>query len=87
VVRARLTSKGQLTLPIELRRRYGLAAGDEVEFIAEEKGAYLLPLKRRKLSEMYGALPVNKPWPGMERARRIAGQKRGQELLRRATQK
>ena len=48
MVRARLTSKGQLTLPVEIRRRYGLDAGDEVEFISEEKGTYLVPLKREK---------------------------------------
>lgn len=31
----RLTSKGQITIPIELRERFGLAAGTEVEFVAD----------------------------------------------------
>lgn len=84
MVRARLTSKGQLTIPVEIRRRYDLTTGDEVEFIAEKKGAYLVPLKRRHLLELAGALPASKPWPGMARARAIAGKKRGVDLDRKA---
>ena len=84
MVRARLTSKGQLTVPVEIRRRYGLDTGDEVEFIAEEKGAYLVPLKRRTLMELAGALRSPKGSLSLADARRIAGSKRGQELERKA---
>ncbi len=87
MVRARISSKGQLTIPVEIRKRYGLDTGDEVEFIAEEKGTYLVPLKRKKLMDLYGAIKVNKPWPGMAKAREIAGKKRGEELRRKAGRK
>ena len=87
MVRARITSKGQLTIPIEIRKRYGLDTGDEVDFIAEERGPYMVPLKRQKLVDLYGSIKVNKPWPGMAEARRIAGKRRGQELLRKARRK
>ncbi len=87
MVRARLTSKGQLTIPVEIRRRYGLATGDQVEFVAEERGAYLVPLRRTHLSDLAGALPTTKPWPGMATARRIAGRKRGAELAKRVKRK
>jgi bifunctional DNA-binding transcriptional regulator/antitoxin component of YhaV-PrlF toxin-antitoxin module len=66
-------------VPVEIRRRYGLDAGDEVEFIAEDGRAYLVPLKRRKLSELYGALPVKRRWPGTARARAIVGRKLGEQ--------
>jgi antitoxin PrlF len=82
MVRARISSKGQLTIPIEIRKRYGLDTGDEVEFISEDKGAYLVPLKRKKLMDLYGALPATKPWPGKARAREIVGQYLGEELRR-----
>ena len=82
MVRARISSKGQLTIPIEIRERYGLGEGDEVEFIAEEKGPYMVPLKRRGLMDLYGSVKVEKTWPGMAHARNIAGTRRGQELLR-----
>ena len=82
MVRARITSKGQLTIPIEIRERYGLGEGDEVEFIAEEKGPYMVPLKRRGLMDLYGSVKVEKTWSGMAQARSVAGKRRGQELLR-----
>lgn len=41
---AKITSKGQITLPKEIRARLGIGPGDEVEFI-EENGVYLLKKK------------------------------------------
>lgn len=38
---AKITSKGQITLPKEVRRRLGIGPGDEVDFI-EEDGVYVL---------------------------------------------
>lgn len=84
MVRARLSSKGQLTIPLVIRERYGLDTGDEVEFIAEERGSYMVPLKRKNLMDLYGSIKVDRPWPGMAKAREIAGKKRGQELARKA---
>jgi AbrB family looped-hinge helix DNA binding protein len=82
MVRARISSKGQLTIPQEIRERYGLDTGDEVEFISEEKGAYLVPLKRKKLTDLYGILPATRPWVGMKRAREIYSKKLGEEYAR-----
>ncbi len=82
MVRARLTSKGQLTLPVAIRRQYGLNPGDEVEFIAEEKGTYLVPVKRRKLMDLYGILKTDKPWPGMARAREMYAKKIADDYVR-----
>ena len=50
--KAKMTTKGQVTIPIEVRRRLGLRAGDELEF-TEENGVYylkkhLLPTPLRK---------------------------------------
>ena len=39
----RMTSKGQVTIPLELRERYGLRAGVEVEVLAAEDGALIRP--------------------------------------------
>ncbi|PKB84274.1 MAG: hypothetical protein BZY88_00560 [SAR202 cluster bacterium Io17-Chloro-G9] len=36
-----MNSKNQITLPKEVRRRLGVGAGDEVDFM-EEDGAYVL---------------------------------------------
>ncbi len=34
----RVTEKGQVTIPIELRKRYGLERDTEVEFVADSDG-------------------------------------------------
>lgn len=44
---AKITSKGQITLPKEVRRRLGIGPGDEVEFV-EENGRYVMLKKVRK---------------------------------------
>lgn len=38
---AKITSKGQITLPLEVRKRLGIGPGDEIEF-QEENGRYVL---------------------------------------------
>lgn len=41
---AKVTSKGQITLPKEVRENIGISSGEEVEFQKEENG-YLLKKK------------------------------------------
>ncbi len=73
IVRARVTSKGQVTLPIELRRKYGIATGDDIEFRMDESGAVMVPLRKRSLTEFYGALKSKKPFVGGAAERRAVG--------------
>jgi AbrB family looped-hinge helix DNA binding protein len=40
----RVTAKGQITIPQELRRRYGLEPGTEVEVVPGEDGAVVRPV-------------------------------------------
>ena len=84
MVRARLSSKGQLTIPQEIRERYGLDTGDEVEFISEEKGTFMIPIKRRNLMDLYGIIKVDRPSPGIHKEREIAAKRRAAELDRKA---
>jgi antitoxin PrlF len=82
MVRSRVTSKGQITLPVELRRRYGLQAGDEVSFVMGESGARMVPLRRRSAAELRGMFKATRPFPGKEAIRREIGQMLGEELER-----
>ncbi|MBI3752543.1 MAG: AbrB/MazE/SpoVT family DNA-binding domain-containing protein [Deltaproteobacteria bacterium] len=43
-VTAKVTTKGQVTLPKEVRERIGIEAGDEIDF-EEKKGFYILKKK------------------------------------------
>ncbi len=41
MLKSRVTSKGQITIPKRVRERLGLRTGDEIEFV-EEQGGYNL---------------------------------------------
>lgn len=58
-VLATITSKGQITLPKEVRVRHGLKPGDTVEFIEEDGRTYVRPRKIRAidLAGMLGRPP------------------------------
>lgn len=43
----RMTSKGQVTIPQELRERFAMGPGAEVEVIATEDGALVRPTAHR----------------------------------------
>lgn len=42
-----MTSKGQVTIPLELRERYGLGPGAEVEVVPAGEGALVRPVQAR----------------------------------------
>jgi AbrB family looped-hinge helix DNA binding protein len=55
-VGATMTSKGQLTVPKEVREALGLEAGDRVYFTVHERGAILT--KIRDFLDLSGSVPV-----------------------------
>lgn len=56
---ATLTSKGQITIPKEVREALGIGTGDRVEFVAEEKGVYRVVAATRDVRHLKGV--VGKP--------------------------
>ena len=50
--RAKITSKGQMTLPAKLRRALGVTAGDSVDLTMSKGGE----VKMRKVSQSFEAL-------------------------------
>ncbi|GAA1727120.1 AbrB/MazE/SpoVT family DNA-binding domain-containing protein [Isoptericola hypogeus] len=58
---ATITSKGQITIPIAVRKALGLSAGDRVEFVELPDGNYeLVPTTRSvtALKGFFGAPPA-----------------------------
>lgn len=53
---ARLTSKGQITLPRDIRERLKLKFGDKVRFRITDNGQILLETEKYHVSELYGLL-------------------------------
>jgi len=53
----KITSKGQLTLPIELRDYLQVEEGDRLEFIIhDEGGVSIIPRKKKSLRDVVGIL-------------------------------
>ena len=53
---AALTSKGQITIPVEVRKKLGLKPGDRIGFIENENGEFVLKRKTGSLMDMEGIL-------------------------------
>lgn len=70
--RAKLTSKGQLTVPKEVRDRLGLKSGDRVVFEFEDDTVRLRVEHRKSLDELMGSLPSSRKYPGKEAEREAA---------------
>ena len=56
--RTRVTSKGQVTLPVSLRRRLDIKAGDDLVFEETADGVAMRVVHRRKLGDFLGAVPI-----------------------------
>jgi antitoxin PrlF len=81
VARATLTSKGQLTIPKEVRERLSLKSGDRVVFEFEGDSVRLRAERRRSLEELGGSLPATREYPGKEAEREAAREHAVRETL------
>ncbi|MEW6102606.1 MAG: AbrB/MazE/SpoVT family DNA-binding domain-containing protein [bacterium] len=49
-------NKGQVVIPVWLRKKYNINVGDLVEVIPEDKGIRFIPIKKEKLTDkLFGA--------------------------------
>lgn len=53
---AAVTSKGQITIPAEVREDLHLKKGDRVIFLKGERGEYILKAKRGRLQDAKGLI-------------------------------
>lgn len=84
---AKVTYKGQVTIPRNVRRALGIEAGDSLFFRVENDRAVVTPVRRRRLTEFFGIFSEyakDKPWPGMDAVRKEYRREGGEQLLRRA---
>ena len=51
--RATITSKGQITIPREVRRRLGLKQGDQIVFVTENGATVIKPFREDNPFEQY----------------------------------
>jgi antitoxin PrlF len=60
-----ISSKGQITVPQEIRKRLGLEPGDRVEFVVEEDRTVIRPA-RSEVNPFERFIGVLGPFPGGE---------------------
>jgi antitoxin PrlF len=54
-IEAKITSKGQTTIPAEVREELGLQSGDKILFVKTEQGFLIIP-RNRPASSLFGLL-------------------------------
>ncbi len=56
IVKIRLRKRGQITLPIEVRERWGVGEGSELLLMYDDRKAILKPKKKIRVKEYAGIL-------------------------------
>ncbi len=54
---AKVTSKGQITIPAKVRKALGLKPGSEILFYEGEKGEYVFRPRTGSISDLRGCVP------------------------------
>lgn len=57
---AKITSKGQITLPKEIRDALGLRAGDRVTFVVREDGTAVMYPRKGSLDQLFARVKPEK---------------------------
>jgi AbrB family looped-hinge helix DNA binding protein len=60
-----ISSKGQVTIPLEIRHRLGVDAGDRIEFVVEEDRTVIRP-SRESQDPFEKQMGILGPFPGGE---------------------
>jgi antitoxin PrlF len=60
---ATITSKGQITIPVEIRRQLGLKPGDRIDFVPGPNGDVTIKTKKLPFERLRGILKSNRPKP------------------------
>ena len=58
---AKITSKGQITIPAKLRERLDVGPGDHLNFIEDEDGGIRVVKETRTIEELRGIIPWDGP--------------------------
>jgi len=73
----RVTRKGQITIPKDVRDALGINRSDYVVVVVDGDKAILSPVHESKLSDLRGRLPATRPYPGADEIRRETGRELG----------
>ena len=73
MIQATITSKGQVTIPREIRERYSIEPGDKLEFNLGQNDIRISIIKRHKINDIWESLPgTETPFVGQETEHKAA---------------
>ena len=81
MARARMTSKGQVTVPKEIRERLRVSPGDALEFVYAGDRLEVRPIRRRRFEEFRGLFRIARAVP-FDEERRLAWTAQTKRLIR-----
>lgn len=84
---ATLTSKGQVTIPADVRRALNVQTGDRVEFVQVQPGRFELVAATRSVRELKGMLGKPTRTLSIEEMNRVIAQQGAKAGLRSGRQK
>ncbi|MGB8261656.1 MAG: AbrB/MazE/SpoVT family DNA-binding domain-containing protein [Terracidiphilus sp.] len=79
---AKVTSKGQITIPAAVRKALGLKQGTQIDFYESEPGTFVLRAKTGSIMDMKGCLPRLGYAPTIEEMDEAVGKAAAEEYLR-----
>lgn len=79
---ATLTSKGQITIPADVRRTLGVQTGDRVEFVEIQPGRFELVAATRSVRELKGMLGKPARTLSIEDMNRVIAEQGAKAVLR-----
>jgi antitoxin PrlF len=77
---ATVTSKGQVTIPADIRRALHIEVGDQLFFMVEGERGILVPAHRQSIMAFQGVLRVTAPYLDHQEIRDTIGRQRGEAL-------
>ena len=80
LISGKMTSKGQITIPKELRDKFNVNEGDQFKFLIEEDNVRIEPIKRKLLSNAIGRVTASKPID-LDEIREIAQKRATEEIF------
>lgn len=78
---AKLTSKGQITIPKEIRQELDLRAGDQVSIMMDGSGKALMR-KALRVEDLFGRFPTNGVTSTIEELKEAAQEEAVEQVMR-----
>lgn len=74
-MQSKVYQKGQIVIPVELRKKYGIEIGSTVNVIPEKKYLKIVPLKRKEsILDIAGCFKSKKPFPNKQEIDKLSSQ-------------